>query len=154
MSFKSVFKTIVTYWRAKNKKKSVLKVSHRFFPVSKWTTNSWRGIKARKSCENGPENGKQKFNQARQEETAEEVPRSIVIYTEEKINIFKRDVKLSVLLLVHFISFSFATKKVKGLNYFPSRANDLKNLNKAVKYRRLVNSVKYIYYPLYSVKLV
>ena len=64
------------------------------------------------------------------EATTEEVPGSIVIYTEEKINIFKRDVKLSVLLLEHFISFSFATKKVKGVNYFPSRANDLENLNK------------------------
>ena len=28
------------------------------------------------------------------------------------------------------ISFSFATKKVKRVNYFPSRANDLENLNK------------------------
>ena len=52
------------------------------------------------------------------------------------------------------ISFSFATKKVKGVNYFPSRANDLENLIKDVKDRRLVNSVKYIYYPYYSVKLV
>ena len=154
MSFQSVFKTIVTYWRAKNKKKIVLKVSHRFFPVSKWTTNSWRGIKARKSCEHGPENGKKKFNQTRQETTAEEVPGSIVIYTEEKINTFKRDVKLSVLLLVHFISFSFATKKVKGVNYFPSQANDLENLNKDVTDRRLVSSVNYIYYPYYSMKLV
>ena len=105
-------------------------MSHRFFPVSKRTTNSWRGIKARKSCENGPENGKQKFNQTRQEATTEQVPGSIVIYTEEKINTFKRDVKLSVLLLEHFISFSFATKKVKDVNHFPSRANNLENLNK------------------------
>ena len=30
--------------------------------------------------------------------TIEQVPGSIVIYTEEKINTFKRDVKLSVLL--------------------------------------------------------
>ena len=88
------------------------------------------------------------------EATTEEVPRSIVIYTEEEINTFKRDVKLSVLLLEHFISFSFVTKKVKGTNHFPSRANDLENLNKDVKDRRLVNSVKYIYYPYYSVKLV
>ena len=86
----------------------------------------------------------EKFNQTRQEATAEEVPGSIVM----------RDVKLSVLLLEHFLSFSFATKKVKGVNYFPSRANDLENLNKDVKDRRLVNSVKYIFYPYYSVKLV
>ena len=88
------------------------------------------------------------------EATTEEVPRSIVIYTEEEINTFKRDVKLSVLLLEHFISFSFATKKVKDVNHFPSRANDLEDLNKDVKDRRLVNSVKYTYYPYYSVKLV
>ena len=65
-------------------------MSHRFFPVSKWTTNPWRGIKARNSCENSQENGKQKFNQTRQEATAEEVPGSIVIYMKEKINAFKR----------------------------------------------------------------
>ena len=53
----------------------------------------------------------------------EEVPGSIVIHTEEEIKTFNRDVKLSV--LGHFVSFSFATKKLKGVNYFPSRANDL-----------------------------
>ena len=52
-------------------------------------------------------------------------PGSIVIYTEEDINTFHRDFKLSVLWLGHFISFSFATKEVKGVNCFPSRANDL-----------------------------
>ena len=57
--------------------------------------------------------------------TTEEVPGSIVIYTEEEINTFNRDVKLSVLSLGHFISFSFATKEVKGATYFPSRAKDL-----------------------------
>ena len=57
--------------------------------------------------------------------TTEEVPGSIVIYTEKEINTFHRDFKLSVLFLGHFISFSFATKKVKGVNCFPSRANDL-----------------------------
>ena len=57
--------------------------------------------------------------------TTEEVPGSIFIYTEEEINTFHRDFKLSALLLGHFISFSFATKEAKGVNYFPSRANDL-----------------------------
>ena len=57
--------------------------------------------------------------------TTEKVLGAIVIYTEEEINTFHRDVKLSVLLLEHCISFSFATKEVKGVNYFPSRANDL-----------------------------
>ena len=38
------------------------------------------------------------------EVTTQEVPRSIVIYTEEEINAFHRDVKLLVLLLGHFIS--------------------------------------------------
>ena len=60
-----------------------------------------------------------------EEATTEEVPGSIAIYTEEEINTFNRDVKLSVLSLGHFISFSFATKEVKDVNYFPSRANDL-----------------------------
>ena len=35
------------------------------------------------------------------------------------------DVKLSVLSLGHFISLSFATEEVKGVNYFPSQVNDL-----------------------------
>ena len=60
-----------------------------------------------------------------EEVTTEEVPGSIIIYTEEEINTFKRDVKLLVLSLGHVISFSFASKEVKGVNYFPSRANDL-----------------------------
>ena len=55
-------------------------------------------MKARKSCEHGPENGKEKFNQTRQRSDN-----------------------------------GFATKKVKGVNDFPSRANDLENLNKDVK---------------------
>ena len=32
---------------------------------------------------------------------------------------------LSVLSLGHFISSSFTTEEVKGVNYFPSRGNDL-----------------------------
>ena len=60
-----------------------------------------------------------------EEATTEEVPGSIVIYTEEEINTFNGDVKLSVLSLGRFIYFSFATKEVKGVNNFPSRANDL-----------------------------
>ena len=60
------------------------------------------------------------------EVTTEGVLRSIVIYTEEEITTFNRDVRLSVLSLGNLISFSFATKEVKGVNYFPSRANDLK----------------------------
>ena len=59
-----------------------------------------------------------------EEATTEEAPGSIVICTEE-VNTFNRDVKRSVLSLGHFISFSFATKEVKGLNYFPPRANGL-----------------------------
>ena len=60
-----------------------------------------------------------------EEATTEEVPGSIVTYTEEEKNTFNRNVKLSVLSLGHFISFSFANKEVKGVNYSPSRANDL-----------------------------
>ncbi|CAH3118758.1 unnamed protein product, partial [Porites lobata] len=59
------------------------------------------------------------------EAITEEEPGSIVTYTEEEINTFKddmapqylpyinRDVKLSVLSLGHFISFSFAAEEVK-----------------------------------------
>ena len=79
--------------------------------------------------------------------TTEEVPGSIVIYIEEEINTFNRDVKLSVLLLGHFISFSFAIKDVKGVNYFPSRGNDFEIFKKDFKGKRFVNSVKYQYYP-------
>ena len=60
------------------------------------------------------------------EVTTEGVLRSIVIYTEEEVTTFNRDVRLSVLSLGNLIPFSFATKEVKGVNYFPSRANDLK----------------------------
>ena len=60
-----------------------------------------------------------------EEATTKEVPGSIVIYTEEEINTFNHDVKLSLLSLGHFMSFRFATKEVKGVNYFPSQANDL-----------------------------
>ena len=59
-----------------------------------------------------------------EEATTEEAPGSIVICTEEEVNTFNRDVKRSVLSLGHFISFSFATKEVKGVNYFPPRANE------------------------------
>ena len=66
--------------------------------------------------------------------TTEEVPGSIVIYKkEEEINTFNRDFKLSVLLLGHIISFRFATKEAKGVNYFPSRANDLEIRKKMLK---------------------
>ena len=50
-----------------------------------------------------------------EEATTEEVPWSIVTYTEEEIHTLNRDVKLSVLSLEHFISFNFATKEVKSL---------------------------------------
>ena len=60
-----------------------------------------------------------------EEVTTKEVPGSIVIYTEEEINTFNHYIKLSLLSLGHFMSFRFATKEVKGVNYFPSQANDL-----------------------------
>ena len=60
-----------------------------------------------------------------EEATTEEVPGSIAIYTEKEITTLNRDVTLSVLSLGHFISFSFATKEVKGATYFPSRAKNL-----------------------------
>ena len=45
-----------------------------------------------------------------EEATTEEVPGSIVKYTEE-MNTFNHDVKFSVLSLGHLISFNFATKR-------------------------------------------
>ena len=90
-------------------------------------------MKTRKSCEHGPENGKRKTTTQDNVATTEEVPGSIVIYTEEEINTFHRDFKLFVLLLEHYISFSFATKEAKGVNYFPSRVNDLEIRKKMLK---------------------
>ena len=80
------------------------------------------------------------------EATTEEVPGSIVIYTKEEINTFIAILNFQCFCL-HTISFSFATKEVKGVNCFPSRENDLEIRKKDVKDKRLVNSVKYIYYP-------
>ena len=58
--------------KSQKRTKAFFKVSQRFFPVLKWTTNSWRGIKkplslttTRKSCKHGLENGKQKLNRRR-----------------------------------------------------------------------------------------
>ena len=49
--------------------------------------------------------------------------------------------------LGHFISFSFVTKEIKGV-IFPLEQMIWKfNLKKKVKNKRLVNSVKYHYYP-------
>ena len=68
-----------------------------------------------------------------EEATTEEVPGSIAIYTEKEINTLNRDVTLSVLSLGHLISFSFATKEVKGATYFPSRAKGLEIWKKILK---------------------
>ena len=46
-----------------------------------------------------------------EEATTEEVPGSIVLYTEEEINTFSRDVQLSALSLGHFISFNMPPKR-------------------------------------------
>ena len=68
-----------------------------------------------------------------EEERTEEVTESIVTYTEEEINTFNCDVKLSELSLAHFISISFATKEVKDVNYFPSRENYLEIWKKMLR---------------------
>ena len=89
---KGCFHTIVIFWGAKNKKERFFfKVTRRFFLVLNWTTNSWRGDheKAIKSCEHGPENGKLSSTKQDGEATTEEVPGSIVTYTEEEINTLK-----------------------------------------------------------------
>ena len=46
-----------------------------------------------------------------EEATTEEVPGSTVLYTEEEINTFSRDVQLSALSLGHFISFNMPPKR-------------------------------------------
>ena len=50
-----------------------------------------------------------------EEATTEEVPLRVDCHINRRSN---------VLSFGHFISFSFATKEVKGVNYFPPRAND------------------------------
>ena len=69
----------------------------------------------------GPENSKQKLNLTRRRSDNGRSARVECHPTKEEINTFKP----LVLSLGHFISFSFATKEVKGVTYFPSRANDL-----------------------------
>ena len=125
----------MSFFRAKNQTKAFFKVSQRFFPVLKWTTNSWRGIKnffrlrQRESEEipwTRPRKWQAKVQLNKTKKWQQQVLRSIVIHTEEEVTTFNRDVRLSVLSLGNLISFSFATKEVKVVNYFPSRANDLK----------------------------
>ena len=67
----------------------------------------------------------------------EEVPGSIVIYIEEEINTFNRDVKLSVLVLGHYIFFSFATKRGKRCKLFSFSSKCFGNLEKDFKDNRL-----------------
>ena len=83
--------------------------------------------KTRKSCEHGPENGKPKFNQTKRKSDkggSARVNCHIIIPSKTTLPYINRDFKLSVLSLGHFISFSFAAEEPKGVNYFPSRAND------------------------------
>ena len=68
----------------------------------------------------------------------EEVPGSIVIYTEEEINTFDRDVKLSVLVLGQFISFSFASKRGKRCKLFSFSSKLFENLKKGFKDKHLI----------------
>ena len=103
--------------------------------------------KARKSSEHGPENSKRKFNQTRRRSDNGRSARVDCHIYRKEINTVNRDVALSVLSLGHFISFSFATKEVKGATYFPSRAKDLEIWKKMLKEKRLINLGKYHYYP-------
>ena len=95
----------------------------------KRTTNSWRGIKKPLSLtttrkRENPVNTAQEMASKSLTEQDEEAT-TVVIYTDEEINTFNHDVKLSVLSPGHFVSSDFATKEVKGVNYFPSRVYDL-----------------------------
>ena len=89
--------------------------------------------KARKYSEHGPENGKRKFNQTRRRSDNGRSARVDCHKYRKEINTVNRDVTLSVLSLGHFISFSFATKEVKGVNYSPSQAKDLEICKKMLK---------------------
>ena len=74
------------------------------------------------------------------------MPGSIAIYTEDEIITFNRDVKPSV-SVGNAWTLRFATKEIKGV-IFPLEQMIWKfNLKKDVKNKRLVNSVKYHYYP-------
>ena len=91
-----------------------------------------RDEKARKSCEHGPENGKQKFNQTRRGREKGKSAR-VDCHTSRKKKNNNRDVTLSVLSLGHFISSSFATKEVKPVTYFSSRKKNLEIWKKILK---------------------
>ena len=82
-----------------------------------------------------------------EEATTEEVPGSIAIYAEKEINTVNRHVTLSVLSLGHFISFHFCHQRGKRCKLFSFSSKGFGNLKKDVKEKRLVNSVKYHYYP-------
>ena len=103
------FQNHCQFLKSQKQAKAFFKVSQRFFLVLNWTTNSWRGIKtsfardnekARNSGEYGPENGKQKFNQTRRRS------HNTRIYISRYLPYLNRDVKLSVLSIGNFISFS------------------------------------------------
>ena len=122
---KVFYKTIVNFRRAKNKQSEpeilhCFEMNYEFLERHKSEKILWTRL------------GKWQAKQD-EEATTEEVPGSIVIYTEEEINTFNRDIKLPLLSLGHFISFSFAIKEVKGINYFPSRAKDLEIWKKILK---------------------
>ena len=82
-----------------------------------------------------------------EEATTEEVPGSIAIYTEKEINTVNHHVTLSVLSLGHFISFHFCHQRGKRCKLFSFSSKGFGNLKKDVKEKRLVNLVKYHYYP-------
>ena len=95
-----------------------------------WKTSFARdNEKARKSCEYGPENGKQKFNQTRRRSN------NTRINISRYLPYINRDVKLSVLSLPDALFLSVSSK------WFA-------NLRKFVIDKRLINSVKYHYLSL------
>ena len=85
MSFYNVFKAIVTFWRVKNKQKRSFKVSRRFEDSLATTRKQENPVNTTQKI------ARQSSTKQNGEATTEEVPGSIVTYTEEEINTFKDD---------------------------------------------------------------
>ena len=156
MSFKSAFKTIITFWRAGNKQKRFSKWargSSLFWNELQILGEAWKAYfaldneKARKSCEHGPENGKQKFNQTRRRSDNGRSARvDCHIYRKRNKYRQSRCYTFSAFAwTLHF--FQFCHQRGKKCKLFSFSSKRFGNLKKDVKDKRLVNSVKYHYYP-------
>ena len=102
--------------------------------------------KARKSSEHGPENGKRKFNQTRwRSDNGRSARISCHIY--RKINKYRQSPCYTFSAFAFFHFFQFRHQRGKRCKLFSFSSKGFGNLKKDVKEKRLVNSVKYHYYP-------